>query len=192
MKKENQCTEFEVWAESKGIALEQMSDGEYLWGTARDTYEAWQAAIAEYRQSRGEPVSDIPLGAIENGRVFADRLESDYSFECQAGPLRNCSDWQEFRRCFEHLAEWAMHAPQSAESAETEEDIEAAAKTLAKCMDYPWESMPTQGRIEMRKHAQAVLSASRRRIEGEPVSSKPASPVREAIRRNQGMPGGDV
>lgn len=27
----------------------------------------------------------------------------------------------------------------------TEEQIEAAAKVLAKCMDYPWAEMPTQG-----------------------------------------------
>lgn len=53
--------------------------------------------------------SDIPLGAIENGRAFADRLES-YQFECDGGNLNMCSDWQEFRRCFEYLSEWAMHS----------------------------------------------------------------------------------
>ena len=46
-------------------------------------------------------------GAIVNGRVYADRLEHDYQFECQAGPLRLCNDWVEFRRCFEWLAEHA-------------------------------------------------------------------------------------
>ncbi|WP_390889410.1 hypothetical protein [Lelliottia wanjuensis] len=51
---------------------------------------------------------EIPLGAIENGRAFADRLEA-YPFECQGGNLNMCSDWQELRRCFEHLSEWAMH-----------------------------------------------------------------------------------
>ncbi|HCN5225554.1 TPA: hypothetical protein N6X20_002119 [Escherichia coli] len=53
--------------------------------------------------------SDIPLGAIENGRAFADRLEN-YHFECEGGNLNMCSDWQEFRRCFEYLSEWAMHS----------------------------------------------------------------------------------
>lgn len=52
--------------------------------------------------------SDVPLGAIENGRAFAERLEA-YPFECQGGNLNMCSDWQELRRCFEHLSEWAMH-----------------------------------------------------------------------------------
>lgn len=52
--------------------------------------------------------SEVPLGAIENGRAFADRLAA-YPFECQGGNLSMCSDWQELIRCFEHLAEWAMH-----------------------------------------------------------------------------------
>lgn len=39
-------------------------------------------------------------------------------------------------------------------------DVDAAAKTLAACMDYPWEHMPEQGRAQMRKHAQAVIDAS--------------------------------
>lgn len=42
----------------------------------------------------------------------------------------------------------------------TPEQITAAAKKLAECMDYPWEHMPEQGRAEMRKHAQAVLAAA--------------------------------
>ena len=33
-----------------------------------------------------------------------------------------------------------------------------AAKTLAKCMDYPWDHMPEQGRQAMRKHAQEIVS----------------------------------
>lgn len=38
-------------------------------------------------------------------------------------------------------------------------DIEAAAKTLAECMDYPWEPMSEQGREAMRKHAKRVIDA---------------------------------
>jgi hypothetical protein len=44
-------------------------------------------------------------GAIVNGRVYADRLEHDYRFECETGPLHLCNDWVEFRRCFEWLAQ---------------------------------------------------------------------------------------
>lgn len=39
-------------------------------------------------------------------------------------------------------------------------DIEAAAKKLAACMDYPWEHMPEQGRASMREHATAVIGAA--------------------------------
>ena len=46
-------------------------------------------------------------GAIVNGRVYADRLEHHYKFECEAGPLHLCNDWVEFRRCFDWLAEHA-------------------------------------------------------------------------------------
>lgn len=46
---------------------------------------------------------------LMRGRAFADRLEN-YQFECEGGNLNMCSDWQEFRRCFEYLSEWAMHS----------------------------------------------------------------------------------
>lgn len=49
--------------------------------------------------------ASFPSGAIVNGRTLADRLEA-YPFESQGGDLRLCSDWVEFRRCFEYLAEW--------------------------------------------------------------------------------------
>lgn len=39
-------------------------------------------------------------------------------------------------------------------------DVEAAAKKLAECMDYPWEHMHSAGRDNMRKHAEAVLAAA--------------------------------
>lgn len=39
-------------------------------------------------------------------------------------------------------------------------DLEAAAKKLAACMDYPWEHMTEQGRASMREHATAVIDAA--------------------------------
>lgn len=39
-------------------------------------------------------------------------------------------------------------------------DIEAAAKMLAACMDYPWDHMPEQGRASVREHAKAVIDAA--------------------------------
>jgi hypothetical protein len=49
----------------------------------------------------------------------------------------------------------------TAQDREDAHDIEAAAKTLAECMDYPWEHMPEKGREEMRKHAKRVIDAAR-------------------------------
>lgn len=49
----------------------------------------------------------VPLGAIVNGNILADRVEA-CDFECVAGTLSNNTDWHEFRRCFNHLAEWAQ------------------------------------------------------------------------------------
>lgn len=67
-----------------------------------------ERCIALAAENAGLKESEVPLGAIENGRAFADRLEA-YPFECEGGNLNMCSDWQELRRCFEHLSEWVMH-----------------------------------------------------------------------------------
>lgn len=41
----------------------------------------------------------------------------------------------------------------------TDKQINAAAKKMAECMDYPWEGMPEQGKRNFREHAQAVFEA---------------------------------
>ena len=53
---------------------------------------------------------EFPLGAIENGRAFMDRVEHNYDFQSEGGPLGMCSDWLDARNCFEHLALWATAA----------------------------------------------------------------------------------
>lgn len=45
-------------------------------------------------------------------------------------------------------------------------NIEAAAKAMAECMDYPWAHMPEQGRATMREHAQTVIRAASQQQEG--------------------------
>lgn len=57
---------------------------------------------------------DHPTGAIVNGRVCIERLEYTYNFECEAGPLAMCDDWQRLRQCFEHLVEHASRAAATA------------------------------------------------------------------------------
>lgn len=122
--------------------------------------EALRTAIQQAEAKTDEPV-DFPAGAIVNGRTLIERIEA-YPFESQGGGLRMCSDWHELRRCFEHLADYV-----SAHPAQGVPDIEAAAKKLAECMDYPWEHMPEKGRANMRKHAASVLTAAQAQKGGE-------------------------
>ncbi|AMM23202.1 hypothetical protein [Variovorax sp. PAMC 28711] len=58
----------------------------------------------------------------------------------------------------------------------TDAQIEAAAKIIAECMDYPWAHMPEQGRKTMREHASkvaAVLSLHPAPSAAEPGAPKP-------------------
>lgn len=48
----------------------------------------------------------------------------------------------------------------AAEQRNSNLNIEKAAKMLAACMDYPWEHMPENGRVLMRKHAKDVIDAA--------------------------------
>ena len=32
-----------------------------------------------------------------NLKTLIDRIESNYLFSCEAGPLKNCTEWQELR-----------------------------------------------------------------------------------------------
>ena len=75
----------------------------------KPTYEQLEQQLAAVVAENAGLKSEAPLGAIENGRAFADRLET-YPFEREGGNLNMCSDWQELRRCFDHLSEWAMHS----------------------------------------------------------------------------------
>lgn len=61
------------------------------------------ASTVHVGESIGNDV-EYPSGAIYNGQAFIDRLEQVYDFNCEAGPLRNCYEWMELRRCFDYLA----------------------------------------------------------------------------------------
>jgi hypothetical protein len=50
----------------------------------------------------------FPLGAIENGRGFISRLESNYRFEDSERPLSSNAEWDELKRCFEYMAEYLL------------------------------------------------------------------------------------
>ncbi|MDL5727630.1 hypothetical protein [Escherichia coli] len=89
-------------AEDHQRAIESIKQADSAVKLAHEKFSALAAENAGLK-------SEAPLGAIENGRAFADRLEN-YQFECEGGNLNMCSDWQEFRRCFEYLSEWVMHS----------------------------------------------------------------------------------
>jgi hypothetical protein len=90
---------------------------------ARELGLDYEPVLKDNSNYRLDPPFAEPVGcegAIVNGRVYADRLEHDYKFECEAGPLHLCNDWVEFRRCFEWLAE---HATQPAQPAPVQEPV---------------------------------------------------------------------
>ena len=49
----------------------------------------------------------------------------------------------------------------------TEQQIDAVARTLSECMDYPWQGMTAQGKQQMRAHARTILSAAIAAAKGE-------------------------
>jgi len=73
-------------------------------------------------------MTDIPNGAIYNGREHFRRLEDHYDFQCEGGPLSKCSDFDGAKRCFEALAE---HVTASADS-EREKKVEALVEAAKK------------------------------------------------------------
>lgn len=89
-------------------ALEQRLIESERYGRQTDiTIDNLEMKLAQMAAENAGLKAEVPMGAIVNGRAFADRLEA-YPFECQGGNLNMCSDWQELIRCFEHLSEWAM------------------------------------------------------------------------------------
>ena len=84
-----------------------------------------------------QPTQQEPVGcegAIVNGRVYADRLEHDYKFECEAGSLHLCTDWVEFRRCFEWLAQ---HTSLPAQQPAQQEPVACLVETEQGVMLWP-------------------------------------------------------
>lgn len=62
---------------------------------------------------------DHILRAIHNADALIHRLETHYSFECEAGPLSQCAEWHDLQRCFQDLREYVSV---SAEPEEREQD----------------------------------------------------------------------
>lgn len=84
---------------------------------ARVAQAVWAAHTGEQPVSDPDGLPEPPYGAAHNGRVFADQVEQEYGFECQAGPIANCYEWQQLRRCLVAMAEYVEHAPDEREIA---------------------------------------------------------------------------
>lgn len=68
-----------------------------------------------------EKKQEFPTGAIENGRAFADQVESIYSFKDENGhDLSTCHEWQEFRRCFEYMSDFIYTSQSVIQSSDTD------------------------------------------------------------------------
>lgn len=66
---------------------------------------------------------EVPIGAIENGREFLRRLVDHYDFQCEAGNLRWCYEYQELVRCFEHMAEYIQTTAPATEKCSRCDDV---------------------------------------------------------------------
>lgn len=103
---EQQREAFEKWAESERLNTVWGHTG-YLLADTAAAWKAWQAALSH---AEGEAV-ERPLGAAHNGQVFADRVEQEYGFACQAGPISGCYEWQELRKCLGVMVEYIERHP---------------------------------------------------------------------------------
>ena len=99
-----------------------------------------------------------------------DGTQFFYAIACYCGRHSACAHKMAVRKTPEiakadAIAAWNTRTPQPTQAQAgavplTDEQIDAAAKKLAECMEYPWEFMPEPGRKNMRKHAQDVIDAA--------------------------------
>ena len=45
-----------------------------------------------------EMLSSIKAGTRQRAIELCDRLEINYDFECEGGPLKNCVEWRDLRK----------------------------------------------------------------------------------------------
>ena len=100
------------WVDVVALLPEQVIEAQrkardYQKKVDRKIIDRRDAEIADLRaQLAAKGQGEFPSGALHNGEVYADRLENIYDFECEAGPLRNCTEWVELRRCMRYIADY--------------------------------------------------------------------------------------
>ncbi len=101
------------------------------------------------------PLTEAMRAVLRNENDIYDSEDAMYAALCDAAQAQPSASLK---------PDMQRESQRGAESGRDREDahnIEAAAKTLAECMDYPWEPMPEKGREAMRKHAKRVIDAAR-------------------------------
>ena len=101
---------------SNDLNAAQLDKLQAEWGTAFDMgkteYPIDPATVLQLiqlvRRSTSGSAIEFPAGALHNGEEYANRLENIYDFQCEAGPLRNCYEWTELRRCMAAVAEYVQ------------------------------------------------------------------------------------
>ncbi len=109
-------------------------------------------------ERQAQPIKLVHLAVAEDGgvRFITGRKLPDGIESCELYAM------PDYGRAPAEL----FHAPAAGDARSPVLNIEAAAKAMAECMDYPWAHMPEQGRAAMREHAQTVIRAASQQQEG--------------------------
>jgi hypothetical protein len=133
-----------------------------------DSYEAGFIAGTGHCENceAGQPREQTIRDAALEEAAEAIELMNESAGDAASYDQREMTDWETAQmRALSAVVDRirALKSQPAASSQDRKDacDIEAAAKTLAGCMNYPWEPMPEQGRESMRRHAQSVIDAAR-------------------------------
>jgi Lar family restriction alleviation protein len=83
----------------------------YGYATKEIAAEAWNTRVETGQAKPAEQPHDFPMGAIENGKAFIERLEANYRFEDDGRPLARNAEWDELKRCFDYMADYLLRHP---------------------------------------------------------------------------------
>lgn len=94
---------------------------------------------------------------------MSDKMREEF----EAWYLENyCGGTERLKKCtnddssYYYCGVQAMWTPWQASRESLVIDLDAAARTLAESVDYPWEFMPEQGRTRMKANARMVIEAA--------------------------------
>ncbi|WP_440090105.1 hypothetical protein [Pseudomonas fragariae (ex Marin et al. 2024)] len=124
-------------------------------GINEDAFLRLARSVRQLIEANKQPADQQgePVMKLEAEKLWGGHGEYAVSF-VKAGWLKECREKGGTFPLY-------THAQPATAKADEHPDIDAAARKLAECMDYPWEYMPEQGRASMREHAKAVIEAGR-------------------------------